>query len=184
MYFMKKLQIGVMGSAADLGYEQNVSDLAFEIGKIIASLGCVMVYGAEKDSDSLSTSAARGAKSIWWLVMGVTYGKTPDVWWEMLELTDCMVCTGMERGGGREFVLVSSCDAIVVVGGGSGTLNEMTVAYQKKIPIFVMKWTGWWADRLSDQYIDERYLTDPKRYICKGITHIEDLSAAISTIVT
>lgn len=57
----------------------------------------------------------------------------------MLELTDCMVCTGMERGGGREFVLVSSCDAIVVVGGGSGTLNEMTVAYQKKIPIFVMK---------------------------------------------
>ena len=60
----------------------------------------------------------------------------------MLDFTDCMVCTGMERGGGREFVLVSSCDAIVVVGGGSGTLNEMTIAYQKKIPIFVMNGTG------------------------------------------
>mgnify|MGYP006320898135 FL=1 len=181
---MKKLQIGVMWSAADLGYEQNISDLAFEIGKIIASLGCVMVYGAEKDSDSLSTSAARGAKSVWWFVMGVTYGKTPDVWWEMLDLTDCMVCTGMERGGWREFVLVSSCDAIVVVGGWSGTLNEMTVAYQKKIPIFVMKWTGGWADKLADHYIDERYCTDPKRYICKGIDDIDDLVGQIGQIIS
>lgn len=181
---MKKLQIGVMWSAADLGYEQNISDLAFEIGKIIASLGCVMVYGAEKDSDSLSTSAARGAKSVWWFVMGVTYGKTPDVWWEMLDLTDCMVCTGMERGGWREFVLVSSCDAIVVVGGWSGTLNEMTVAYQKKIPIFAMKWTGGWADKLADQYIDERYLTDPKRYICKGIDNADDLTRELRQIIS
>jgi hypothetical protein len=56
---MKKLQIGVMGSAADLGYEENISNLAFEIGKNIASYGHIMLYGAEKDSDSLSTSAAR-----------------------------------------------------------------------------------------------------------------------------
>ena len=172
-----------MWSAADLGYGEDTSNLAFEIGKIIASLGCVMVYGAEKDSDSLSTSAARGAKSVWWLVMGVTYGKTPDVWWEMLDLTDCIVCTGMERGGWREFVLVSSCDAIVVVGGGSGTLNEMTVAYQKKIPIFVMKWTGGWADKLADQYIDDRYLADPKRFVCKGVQNISVLREEIKNIL-
>ena len=179
---MKKLQIGVMGSAADLGYEENISNLAFEIGKIIASYGHIMVYGAEKDSDSLSTSAARWAKSQWGIVMGVTYGKTPDVWWEMLELTDCMVCTGMERWGGREFILVSSCDAIIVVGGGSGTLNEMTIAYQKKIPIFVMKWTGGWADKLADQYIDDRYKNDPKRYICKGIANIEELTKELKNL--
>jgi len=171
-----------MGSAADLWYENQTSELAFEIGKIIASLGHVMVYGAEKDSDSLSTSAARGAKSEWWIVMWVTYGKTPDVWWEMQELTDCMVCTGMERWGGREFVLVSSCDAIIAVGGGSGTLNEMTIAYQKKIPIFVMKWTGGWADKLADQYIDDRYKADPKRYICKGVENGEMLRSELEKI--
>lgn len=164
-----------MGSAADLGYEKNTENLAYEIGKLIASHGHVLVYWAEKDSDSLSTSAARWAKSVWGIVMGVTYGKTPDVWWEMLDFTDCMVCTGMERGGGREFVLVSSCDAIVVVGGGSGTLNEMTIAYQKKIPIFVMNGTGWWAEKLKDQYIDDRYKIDPNRYICKGIDTIGTL---------
>lgn len=180
---MKKLQIGVMGSAADLGYEANINDMAFEIGRLIASLWCVMVYGAEKDSDSLSTSAARGAKSKWGLVMGVTYGKTPDVWGEMQDLTDCMVCTGMERWGGREFVLVSSCDAIIAIWGGSGTLNEITVAYQKKIPIFVMKGTGWWADKLADQYLDDRYKTDPKRFICKGIDTVEDLTDILKNII-
>lgn len=41
---MKKLQIGVMGSAADLGYASDIDAMAFEIGKLIASLGCVMVY--------------------------------------------------------------------------------------------------------------------------------------------
>lgn len=171
-----------MGSAADLWYEERIALLAYDIGKVIAELWHVMVYGAEKDSDSLSTSAARGAKSVWWLVMWVTYGKTPDVWWAMLELTDCMVCTGMERWGGREFVLVSSCDAIVVVGGGSGTLNEMTIAYQKKIPIFVMKGTWGWADTLADQYIDDRYKNDPKRYICKGIESVEALWKELESI--
>lgn len=172
-----------MGSAADLGYETTISDMAFEIGKLIASLGCVMVYGAEKDSDSLSTSAARGAKSSGWLVMGVTYGKTPDVWGEMKDLTDCMVCTGMERWGWREFVLVSSCDVIIAVWGGSGTLNEITVAYQKKIPIFVMEWTGGWADRLVDQYLDDRYKTDPKRFPCKGIQNIQELKLELTKII-
>lgn len=179
---MKKLQIGVMGSAADLWYEDRIGDMAFEIWKIIAQLWHIMVYGAEKDSDSLSTNAAKWAKSVWWIIMWVTYGKTPDVWGEMRDLTDCMVCTGMERGGGREFVLVSSCDAIVVIGGGSGTLNEMTIAYQKKIPIFVMKWTGGWADRLADQYIDERYITDPKRYICKWIEDKEILKEELRNL--
>lgn len=181
---MKKLQIGVMGSAADLGYESKINDIAFEIGKLIASFGCVMVYGAEKDSDSLSTNAARGAKSAGGFIMGVTYGKTPDVWGEMKDLTDCMVCTGMERGGGREFVLVSSCDAIIAIWGGSGTLNEITIAYQKKIPIFVMKGTGGWADKLTDQYLDERYKTDPKRFPCKGVENIEELTEILKKLVS
>jgi hypothetical protein len=45
----------------------------------------------------------------------------------------------------------------------------MTVAYQKKIPIVCMKWTGGRSDKLADTYIDERYKTDPKRFICKGV---------------
>ena len=151
----RKLQIGVMGSMADLQYSEKIERLAFDIGKYIAQSGNIVVYGAEKDSDSLSTSSARGAKSVGGLIVGVTYGKGKEIWAKD-GLTDVIVVTGMERGGGREFVLVNSCDAIIIISGGSGTLTEIAIAYQMNIPVVVLTGTGGWADKLAGQYLDER----------------------------
>ena len=171
---MKIKQIGVMWSAADLKYPKDIEDIAFLLWKKLAKNWYTLVYWAEKDYDSLSTAAARWAKAGEWITVGVTYGKTPDIRWDMQQYTDVVVCTGMERGGGREYVLVSSCDAIIAIGGWSWTLNEITIAYQKKIPIVVMKWTWWRADKLSDQYLDDRYLTDNKRFPCKWCSTIDE----------
>lgn len=152
---MKKYQIGVMGSAADLGYEESLEKIAEQIGKDIALSGNICVYGAEKDVDSLSTSAARGAKSVGGITVGVTYGKGKDIW-DKENNTDIIISTGLERGGGREFVLVNSCDAIIAISGGSGTLTELAIAYQSDIPMVVVKDTGGWADKLADTFIDNR----------------------------
>lgn len=151
----KKLQIGVMGSAADLQYSKKLEELAFETGKFIAEGGNITIYGAEKDCDSLSTSAARGAKSVGGLTVGVTYGKGKDIW-DKENNTDVLICSGLERGGGREFVLVNSCDVIIIISGGSGTLTEAAIAYQLNIPIVALAGSGGWADKLADIYIDER----------------------------
>ena len=166
---MKIKQIGVMWSQADLWYKKNIEEIAFNIWKQVALNNKVLVYWAEKDTDSLSSIAARWAKFEWWLVAWITYWNTPDIWWDMDKYTDVIINTWMQRWWWREFVLVSSCDAIIVIGGGSGTLNEITVAYQKKIPIVVIEWTWWWADKLKNQYLDERYKTDPNRFICKWV---------------
>lgn len=152
---MKKIQIGVMGSAQDLNYSNQLRDLARNIGKEIALSGNMVVYGAEKDYDSLSTQAAKGAKESGGLTVGVTYGKGKDIW-DKESITDVLIVTGLERGGGREFVLVNSCDVIIAVSGGSGTLTEMAIAYQSNIPIIAMENTGGWAERLSGSFIDER----------------------------
>lgn len=151
----RKLQIGVMGSAADMKYSKKVEKIAEEVGKLIAKSGNITVYGAEKDYDSLSTAAARGAKKAGGLTVGVTYGKGKDIW-DKEGNTDVLICSGMERGGGREFVLVNSCDGIIAVSGGSGTMNEMLVAYQLNIPIVVIVGTGGWADEMADKYFDSR----------------------------
>lgn len=151
----RKIQIGVMGSAADLKYSKELESVAYEVGKEIALSGNITVYGAEKDYDSLSTAAARGAKSAGGITVGVTYGKGKDIW-DKDGSTDIIISTGMDRGGGREFVLVNSCDAIIAISGGSGTLTEMAIAYQANIPIIVISKTGGWADKLAGQYIDER----------------------------
>ena len=57
----RKFQIGVMGSAADLKYSKEVERAAYEVGRLIAEEDGVLFFGAEKDSDSLSTAACRGA---------------------------------------------------------------------------------------------------------------------------
>lgn len=151
----RKLQIGVMGSAADLEYSPEIERLAFEVGKLIASSGNITVYGAEKDYDSLSTAASRGAKSVGGLTVGVTYSKGKEVW-DKEGNTDVIIVTGIERGGGREFVLVNSCDAIIIISGGSGTLTEAAIAYQSSIPIVALVGSGGWADKLAGEYIDAR----------------------------
>ncbi len=151
----RKIQIGVMGSAADLRYSKDIESLAFEVGQLIAQSGNITVYGAEKDYDSLSTAASRGAKSAGGLTVGVTYGKGKEVW-DKEGNTDVVIVTGIERGGGREFVLVNSCDVIIIISGGSGTLTEAAIAYQANIPIIALTGTGGWADKLVNTYIDDR----------------------------
>ncbi|MEK7532335.1 MAG: TIGR00725 family protein, partial [Patescibacteria group bacterium] len=59
-------------------------------------------------------------------------------------------------GGGREFVLVNSCDAIIIISGGSGTLTETAIAYQMNIPIVALTGSGGWADKLANSYLDTR----------------------------
>jgi uncharacterized protein (TIGR00725 family) len=149
----RKLQIGVMGSAADLNYTKTLEGIAEELGKEIAKRGGILFFGAEKDYDSLSTAACRGAKSYNGLTVGVTYGKGKDIYQQG---ADIIISTGAERGGPRESVLVLSCDAVIAVSGGSGTLTELAVAYQGNIPMIAIKGTGGWAGRMADQYFDDR----------------------------
>lgn len=149
----KTLQIGVMGSSADLDYTKQLERQAKELGILIAKSGSVLIFGAEKDYDSLSTAACRGAKQAGGLVVGVTYGKGMDVWEKN---ADVIIASGLERGGGRELSLVLSCDAIITIGGGSGTLTEIAIAYQANIPVISLEGSGGWSDRLLGTYLDER----------------------------
>ncbi len=151
---MRKLQIGVMGSAEDLKYTKKLEEMAEKIGELIAQSGNIVVYGAEKDYDSLSAAAARGAKRRGGMIVGVTYGKDKDIYGK--DFTDIIISTGIDRGGGREFVLVNSCDAIIAISGGSGTLTEIAIAYQSNIPIICITGVGGWSEKLADTFIDER----------------------------
>ncbi len=150
----RKIQIGVMGSASDLNYSKNIEELAEKIGYFIGKKGATLVFGAEKDYDSLSTAACRGAKRAGGLTMGITYGKGMDIYEE--KNVDVVVATGLERGGGREMALIYSCDAVIAVSGGSGTLTEIAIAYQANIPVVTLVNTGGWSEKLGGTFLDDR----------------------------
>ena len=151
---MKQLQIGIMGSAADLAYSKETEEIAEKIGQLVAEKNAILVFGAEKDSDSLSTCACRGAKKAGGITVGITYGKGKDIWTE--DAPTVIVPCGLERGGGREFSLVLSCDAVIAISGGSGTLTEVAIAYQANIPVICMTGFGGWADKLADTNLYDR----------------------------
>ena len=65
--------------------------------------------------------------------------------------------------------MVLSCDVIIAIGGGSGTLTEIAVAYQAGIPIITISNVEGWAKKLSNQFLDDR-----KRLKCIEATSPED----------
>lgn len=170
---MRKLQIGIMGSAADLNYSKEAEKFARKLGELIAKSGNILVYGAEKEYSSLSTNAAMEASQNGGITVGVTGGKKKEIYGEFRPTV--LIPCGLEIGGGREFSLVLSCDVIIAISGGSGTLTEMAIAYQAGIPIVVVHQFGGWASKLAGQYMDDR-----KRLKCESaMTPEEALTKAI-----
>jgi len=56
----------------------------------------------------------------------------------------------------REIVFVNNVDILIVCGGGSGTLMEVTFAYQLNKPIFVLNEIKGSIDMFKDKFLDKR----------------------------
>ena len=154
---MRRLQIGVIGSCSDLNYSDEAEKFAGELGRCIAESGYTLVFGAEKDANSLPTITALAARTAGGETVGVTYEKGLDIFEP--EAATIVVSSGLVRGGGRETALMLSCDTVIAIAGGSGTLNEICVAYQANIPVVVVDRFGGWSEQLANSFLDDR-----KRY--------------------
>ncbi len=163
----RKIQIGIMGSQSDLNYSKECEKCAKELGRLIAKSNNILVYGAEKDFNSLSTISAKEASKNNGITVGVTYNKDKNTYGDFNPTV--IIPSGLGVGGGREFTLVLSCDVIIAIGGGSGTLNEICVAYQAGIPIVVIDKYDGWAKELANRYLDSR-----NRLKCIGVSNAKE----------
>jgi len=67
---------------------------------------------------------------------------------------DVVLPTGL--GLARNLLVVSSSDAVVALGGGSGTLSELALAWQLGRPIVALDTAEGWASTLAGQALDSR----------------------------
>lgn len=65
-----------------------------------------------------------------------------------LDAFDTVLFTGFEYTG-RNLLLVRSADAVVMVGGRIGTLNELTIAIEERKPIGVLLGSGGMTDEVE-----------------------------------
>lgn len=170
---MRRLQIGVIGSCNDLNYSKASEKFAAELGELIAKGKYTLVFGAEKDINSLPAIAAVAAIQYGGETLGVTYEKGLEIFTE--KAASVVVAAGLVRGGGREIVLILSCDVVIAIAGGSGTLNEICIAYQAGIPVITVPDFGGWSEKLAETYLDDR-----KRY---KFVHASTPKAALNLAV-
>lgn len=153
---MKKLQIAVIGSAGQDEYpyrkpRKSMNEAAEKMGELLARNECIVVSGGK---GGVMEAVCKGAKK----AGGVTIAEIAgDGRGESNQYVDVEVVTN-DIGYRGPSLLVGMSDAVVALGGGAGTLQELAVAYRMKKPIVLLNGYGGWADRLSQTYLDERRL--------------------------
>ena len=96
-------------------------------------------------------AACKGASETGGLAVGIIPSEDPS---QANEYCGVVIPSGL--GFARNFLVVNSADAIIIVGGGAGTLTEAAAAYGKGKPLFAVKGTGGVADEWSGKYFDGR----------------------------
>jgi uncharacterized protein (TIGR00725 family) len=143
------LKIGVMGGATGT-IAREFLDKAHALGRAIAKNGIVLITGA---CPGLPLAAACGAKQAGGMVVGISPGLSLDEhlykYRSPTEFHDVLIFTGSGLMG-REIVNIRSSDIVVIVGGRSGTLGELAIAYDEGKLIGVLTGTGGISDMVAD----------------------------------
>ena len=150
---MKPL-IAVCGSDED---DENLGDkalkIAEEIGKEIAKRGAILICGGR---GGIMQSACKGAKE----GGGITIGILPFSKEEANPYVDVAIESGL--GHFRNYIIISSADAVIAICGRWGTLNEISTSIILGKPTILVKGTGGVVDEIIEnkilENIEGRYL--------------------------
>jgi len=110
------------GTATD-----EVSELAYQVGREIAAAGCVLVCGG---LNGVMEAACRGARELDGLTIGILPGTSAA---DANPFVTVPVLTGM--GEARNYIVAATGDAVIAVSGRLGTLSEIAFALKRRTPV-------------------------------------------------
>ncbi len=137
-----RLKIGVMGSASGPQTEDpHAIDIARKLGAEIARRGHIFINGA---CPGLPNDALMGVREEKGFSVGISpaFSEYEHVHEYMSPHDhDLLIYTGMGLME-RDIINIRSSDGVVIIGGGIGTLNEFTIAYDEGRPMGIVTNTG------------------------------------------
>ncbi|MGD9498203.1 MAG: hypothetical protein AB7Y46_18020 [Armatimonadota bacterium] len=144
-----RMKVGVVGSAGG-ELSEAVRAKARAMGRCLGSHGVIVVTGS---APGLPHEAVLGAKEMGALVIGISPALSLDehrnVYGSPWREYDALIFTGSGLMG-REIEVIRTCEAVVVIGGRSGTLGEFAIAYDEAKLIGALTGTGGVADHIGD----------------------------------
>ncbi len=145
----KKLKLGVMGSASEVGrpeVAQTLTEKAESLALAIAKRNAILFTGATTGVVYLVGKTAHDAGVFH---IGISPASNQqehvDQYKLPLDACDALVYTGFGLKG-RNVVLVRSCDVVLFIAGAMGSLNEFTIAHDEGKVIGCLTGTGGVAD--------------------------------------
>ena len=136
---MRKPSVSVIGSSSATAKELAWAE---EVGRLLARSGIVLVCGG---LGGVMEAACRGAKSAGGLTVGILPMADRDAGNTYL---DVAIPTGI--GYAWNCIVAYSGDAVIAIGGSSGTLSEIAYATIRGVPVVTL---GSWR-------LEERELSD------------------------
>jgi uncharacterized protein (TIGR00725 family) len=150
------LQIGIIGYAGLDEYpggtviSEKVYNNAFQIGQLCAINNWTVITGGKT---GIMLEAAKGAKEKGGITVGIVTGNSRNT---SNSYNDVEIVSGMYTAG-EEAILVNMSDVLIMLGGGAGTLQEVTIAYRLNKPVILIKNLGGWSQILQEfLFLDER----------------------------
>ncbi|MBI3952693.1 MAG: LOG family protein [Candidatus Doudnabacteria bacterium] len=142
-------KIAVSGSAEN-NCAQGAFRKSYEVGRQIALQGGILLTGA---TIGIPAWATRGAKA----AGGISIGLSPAVSKQShiktyhlpVKYMDLIIYTGFDYSG-RNMLMTRAADAVIVVCGRIGTLNEFTTAFEEKRVVGVLTGTGGVEEEIDD----------------------------------
>ena len=176
-----KYKLCVSGAAETGHCAPDTMEKTKELGREIVRQNGVLVTGA---TIGVPFWASLGAKEENGFSIGISPAVSErehvKVYRLPTESFDIVIYTGFDYSG-RNLLLTRSSDAVIVVCGRIGTLNEFTIAFEDRKPIGVLTGTGGTADEIEGIVAKSHrgpgkiaYESDPKKLVAKLIKMIED----------
>jgi uncharacterized protein (TIGR00725 family) len=126
--------------------------IAESLGEALVSTGFRIVTGG---LGGVMEAAAKGAHQSARYVAGATIGILPTYNQQSANpWIDIAVPTGM--GHARNVVVVSTAHVVLAIGGKSGTLSEIALAWTLGKPIIAVGDAAGWANELAGRSLDDR----------------------------
>ena len=136
------MKIAISGSGRDKGMDSRIAEKAKEIGKELAKQGHILLTGG---CGGYPKAAAQGALEADGKVIAYSPANDEEEHKERYGFSTEGFTEIKYTGAGipeRNIPLVKDANAIIIIGGQTGTLNEFTLAFHEAKPIGVLKGSG------------------------------------------
>jgi len=144
-----KYKICVSGAAETGHCQKGALEKSKELGREVVRQNGILITGA---TSGIPYWAAIGAKEEGGVVIGLSPAASDAAHIKTYQLPtdfhDVIIYTGSEYAG-RNLQLTRASDAVIIICGRMGTLNEFTIAFEDQKPIGVLIETGGTADMIK-----------------------------------